>query len=101
MLINQIASNLVSNSCKFTAVGKIAVTLRLENDRFKLRVRNTGVGMSRDKVDKVWMLNLIRDFPQNSDLDLHGAVPVRGLGREAGFRHDFDSNLLPSGSFHP
>ena len=59
--LNRILLNTISNAYKFTPEGgKIDVTLSEKNDRedgystYEIRVRDTGIGMSREFVDKMF-----------------------------------------------
>lgn len=57
--LRQILLNLLSNAGKFTHAGKIDFCVSLdtsepENDWIVFAVRDTGIGMSRDQVDKVF-----------------------------------------------
>jgi len=48
--LSQIVNNLVSNAVKFTAAGVVTVTLKRAGDeRWRLAVRDTGIGMTREE----------------------------------------------------
>lgn len=57
--LRQILSNLVGNGVKFTAKGQVIIDIGIEEqdtDKVKLRfaVKDTGIGISEDKVDKLF-----------------------------------------------
>jgi len=57
--LHQIILNLVSNAVKFTVKGKITVKVRLLNEdeekvNIEFSVSDTGIGISEDKIDKVF-----------------------------------------------
>ncbi len=62
--LRQILVNLLNNALKFTDEGEVVVNVKsmlVENDRYELtfRVRDTGIGIPEDKIDK-----LFRSFSQ-------------------------------------
>lgn len=57
--INQILTNLIGNSIKFTYEGKIMVDVKLKNKlgnqlELEFNVRDTGIGIPKDKVDRIF-----------------------------------------------
>jgi signal transduction histidine kinase/ActR/RegA family two-component response regulator len=50
-IFGRIANNLISNACKFTNAGKVRVSLWSDDDGLRLRVRDTGIGIS-DEIQK-------------------------------------------------
>lgn len=53
--LQQILLNLLSNAIKFTPPGgKITVQCGIKGNRMKVRVTDTGVGIPRDKLDKIF-----------------------------------------------
>ena len=50
----KIVFNLLSNALKFTLDGGITITLRTQEDRVLLSVRDTGIGISQDELPKVF-----------------------------------------------
>lgn len=58
--LEQVLTNLVSNAVKFTRQGEISVTVDLENETdrkvtLRFTVCDTGVGMSRKEIDKLFL----------------------------------------------
>ncbi|MCL4490876.1 MAG: ATP-binding protein [Nitrospirae bacterium] len=52
--VRQILTNLTSNAAKFTDRGKIVLTLNTEEDRLKISVKDTGIGIKEDDLDKLF-----------------------------------------------
>ena len=52
--VRQVLNNLVANAVKFTERGAIGVEIRHEAERLMLRVRDSGVGIPADKLDRVF-----------------------------------------------
>ncbi len=57
--IKQVVSNLLSNSFKFTKEGKISLELELiklkkENVKFRVKVKDTGIGISKDQQSHIF-----------------------------------------------
>ncbi len=53
--IKQSLINLLSNSCKFCAKGVIRVTVdSIEDDCIEISVRDTGIGMSEEQMERIW-----------------------------------------------
>jgi CheY-like chemotaxis protein len=50
----QVLRNLVSNACKFTERGEVAVTIAPEGERVTFAVRDTGIGIPRDHLERVF-----------------------------------------------
>lgn len=50
----QILNNLLSNAVKFTEIGKITVSVDYDGENVVMSVKDTGVGMSADDIDKVF-----------------------------------------------
>ncbi|HUQ28877.1 MAG TPA: PAS domain S-box protein [Usitatibacter sp.] len=71
--ISQLVGNLLQNACKFTpAEGRVEVALSRESDEAVLRVRDTGVGIPADQLDRI--------FGMFTQLGADGAVTHGGLG---------------------
>jgi signal transduction histidine kinase/ActR/RegA family two-component response regulator len=55
--VRQVMQNLVANAVRFTASGEVRLTLDLppgEGDGVQIAVSDTGVGMSRDQIDRLF-----------------------------------------------
>lgn len=72
--ITQILNNLISNGIKFTKSGSVHVTCRLENDRIIIKVKDTGIGIEKNK------LKVIFDKFKQVDTDLSRNYGGLGIG---------------------
>lgn len=75
--IRQILSNLFSNAVKFTSKGSIELSCKIidedeTNSRIEFSIKDTGVGISKDKIDK-----LFKSFSQG---DNSKSKEFKGLG---------------------
>ncbi len=52
-VVNQILINLLSNAVKFTSDGEIRVSTSLEGETLKVIVRDTGMGMNKEQLEKL------------------------------------------------
>ncbi|MEM7585741.1 MAG: response regulator, partial [Acidobacteriota bacterium] len=52
--LQQILYNLVGNAIKFTEAGRVEVSAALEGDRLVIRVADTGIGIPKDKQEKIF-----------------------------------------------
>jgi signal transduction histidine kinase len=52
--VRQILTNLLSNAVKFTEQGSITVAARLEDDMVLIEVRDTGIGISPEHLDRIF-----------------------------------------------
>jgi signal transduction histidine kinase len=53
--LTQVVSNLLSNAVKFTASGEVTITAEpLDDARWTLEVRDTGIGISREAIDFIF-----------------------------------------------
>jgi two-component system, sensor histidine kinase and response regulator len=104
-MISTVVRNLISNAVKYTREGgKITITLFKENDMAVVSVKDTGIGMSPENVDKLFKVNenfktfgtnneegtglgliLCRDFidMNNGKIEVHSEINV---GTETLFR---------------
>lgn len=53
--LSQIARNFISNALKYTDRGSVTVTARLSNDFLELSVTDTGIGISPENIDKIFL----------------------------------------------
>ncbi|ADL49807.1 ATP-binding protein [Clostridium cellulovorans] len=51
---NQILFNIIGNAMKFTHKGKIAVSTERIDNFVEIRIEDTGIGISEDKLDQIW-----------------------------------------------
>lgn len=52
--IRQIINNLTGNAIKFTEEGSVTIALTLDNDGINLTVQDTGIGISKDSMEKIF-----------------------------------------------
>ncbi|WP_022665243.1 HD domain-containing phosphohydrolase [Desulfospira joergensenii] len=52
--LKDILNNLIRNAYKFTENGEIKVVLSREQDRIRIKVKDTGIGMSREVLGKIF-----------------------------------------------
>lgn len=52
--LNQILINLAGNAIKFTGKGDVNILLQKENDRLKFSVKDTGIGISPNKIESIF-----------------------------------------------
>ncbi|HZO12622.1 MAG TPA: response regulator [Polyangiaceae bacterium] len=52
--LRQVLVNLVSNAIKFTEQGEVVVTATRDDDRLLIEVRDTGIGIARDKLGTIF-----------------------------------------------
>ncbi len=52
--LRQVAMNLVSNAVKFTSKGKVGVSLSRRDGRLVLEVRDTGIGMNAQSLERIF-----------------------------------------------
>lgn len=72
--IYAILTNLIKNAIKFTNNGSIEVGVSLENNKLKIYVKDTGIGIPEDKLDKIF-----ERFEQVNNND-YSAKKGTGLG---------------------
>jgi signal transduction histidine kinase len=52
--VHQILLNLLSNAVKFTDEGEVTFTLHEEGTEAVLRVRDTGIGIAPENLERIW-----------------------------------------------
>ena len=62
--VAQIITNLIGNAIKFTEQGLIEVTLGLEPDRIEIAVRDTGIGIASEDIERVFAEFVTRARPE-------------------------------------
>jgi signal transduction histidine kinase len=70
--VRQVLLNLVSNACKFTRVGEVAVGARVEGDEVVIWVRDTGIGIAE--------ADQLRIFNQFEQVESHDTRHHTGTG---------------------
>jgi len=72
-MINTVFRNLLYNAIKFTHTnGKIHVSLREVDDDYEISIRDTGIGIAKENIDKL--------FKVDSKLSLYGTAGEKGTG---------------------
>lgn len=72
-LFYQLLQNLVGNAIKYTDHGCVSVTCTSDADELRIRIRDTGIGIPSDKLERI--------FDEYYQVDNHGAKRVGvGLG---------------------
>jgi PAS domain S-box-containing protein len=72
--LSQVLLNLLNNAIKFTDFGKVTLNVSYKNDRAHFEVIDTGYGIPKDKIDKIFM-----PFRQLSDYRLKSEGTGLGL----------------------
>lgn len=74
-LLGRMVRNLLENAVRYTEAGEIALECRREGDALRLQIRDTGVGIPPDHLDRIWeefhqVGNIERDRNQGLGLGL-------------------------------
>ncbi|WP_048689378.1 ATP-binding protein [Catenovulum maritimum] len=72
--LSQILFNLVGNAIKFTAKGKVTLSLSYQNSRITIKVKDTGIGIPEDK-----LASIFQPFTQ-AEIHLNRRFGGTGLG---------------------
>jgi signal transduction histidine kinase len=73
-MIKQIMTGLMSNAAKFTARGRIALILSIDDDKIRLTVADTGKGMTPEEIQAVFESF---DYKQDDEMN---SLATSGLG---------------------
>lgn len=69
--ITQVMSNFITNALKFTPRGYIKIGCRYEDNGVRMYVSDSGIGISEDKIDKVFdRFEKLNDFAQGTGLGM-------------------------------
>jgi signal transduction histidine kinase/DNA-binding NarL/FixJ family response regulator len=52
--LKQIMINILSNAVKYTVKGRVSLSINFENDMLSLKIEDTGVGIPKDQLDKIF-----------------------------------------------
>ena len=78
--IKQIASNLISNSIKYTLEGEVSFKVSIENDKLVMDITDTGVGIPAEKINDIFTpfvrIETYNTFAEGSG---YGLTVVKGL----------------------
>jgi len=88
--LKEVLINLIGNSIKFTEIGTVKVSLKMENERLKLSVKDTGRGIPQEsqgllfhKFQQASNNILTRDSTRSTGLGLYiSKLLVTGMGGE-------------------
>ncbi|BAZ08624.1 integral membrane sensor hybrid histidine kinase [Calothrix sp. NIES-4071] len=53
--LRQVLINLLSNAIKFTDKGSVTFKVRLNNEKIRFQIEDTGVGMTREQIEKIFL----------------------------------------------
>lgn len=52
--LQQVLLNLLSNAIKFTEIGSVKLQVEYKNNNLKFIIKDTGIGISKDKIDRIF-----------------------------------------------
>jgi two-component system CheB/CheR fusion protein len=102
-MLNSILQNILSNAIKYTsAEGKITISAKLKNGKAIVEINDTGVGMSKEKSDKLFTpkveaLTLQRKEEEGAGI---GLLLVKGFLEKLGGKISVKSQLGKGTSFY-
>lgn len=73
-LLRQLVTNLIDNAIKFTEAGSVTVTVSRDGDEATVAVRDTGIGIDDEALERVF------DRFYRADASRNRAIPGTGLG---------------------
>jgi signal transduction histidine kinase len=73
--IRQVILNLIDNGIRYTREGEVKVLLKIENLKLKIIVKDTGIGIKKEGIEKLFKMysraDGIRMFPEGAGLGLY------------------------------
>lgn len=102
--IMQVITNFITNACKFTYKGEIRFGFKIEDQKIRIYVKDTGIGIEPDKVDHIFERFVkLNTFAQGTGLGLSiSQMIVDKIGGEIGVTSEIGkgSNFFFTIPFH-
>lgn len=98
--IEQIIDNLLSNAVKFTESGMIYFYAGYEKGRLSLKIKDTGIGMSKDTLSRIFLPFERSTSSVNTDGFGLGLPITKGLVKLLGGTIDVESEIGHGSTFH-